>query len=134
MILAVPLIYVGLTSTDRSVYVPAIFLTEVLVFLNTGPANAVLVSVVVPEIRATAIALSIFTFHLLGDVPSPILIGKVSDWTGDLGLALLLTSAAMALSGIFYLWGARSVGDDTRRVLETVRRREKDAQSATDAA
>jgi sugar phosphate permease len=134
MILAVPLIYVGLTSTDRAVYVPAIFLAEVLVFLNTGPANAVLVSVVMPEIRATAIAMSIFTFHLLGDVPSPILIGKVSDWTGNLGQALLLTSAAMALSGIFYLWGARSVGGDTRRVLETVRQREKDAQGATDAA
>jgi MFS family permease len=134
MILAVPLTYVGLTSTDRSVYVPAIFLAEVLVFLNTGPANAVLVSVAAPEIRATAIAFSIFAFHLLGDVPSPILIGKVSDWTGDLGQALLLTSAAMALSGIFYLWGARFVGDDTRRVLETVRRRERDAQSATDAA
>src|SRR6266436_9083403 len=134
MILAVPLTYVGLTSTDRAVFVPAIFLAEVLVFLNTGPANAVLVSVVLPEIRATAIAMSIFAFHLLGDVPSPILIGKVSDWTGDLGQALLLTSAAMALSGIFYLWGARSVGGDTRRVLETVRGREGDAQGATDAA
>ena len=109
-------------------------MAEVLVFLNTGPANAVIVSVVLPEIRATAIALSIFTFHLLGDVPSPILIGRVSDWTGDLGQALLLTSAAIAVSGIFYLRGARSVGEDTRRVLDTVRRRERDAQGNPDAA
>ncbi len=93
-----------------------------------------IVSVVLPEVRATAIALSIFTFHLLGDVPSPILIGRVSDWTGDLGQALLLTSAAIAVSGIFYLWGARSVGEDTRRVLDTVRRRERDAQGDPDAA
>lgn len=134
MILAVPLACLGLTAADRSVYLPAIFLAEVLVFLNTGPANAVLVSVVLPEVRATAIALSIFAFHLLGDVPSPILIGRVSDWTGDLGQALLLTCAAMALSGIFYLWGARSVGEDTRRVLETVRRRERDAEGNPDAA
>jgi MFS transporter, Spinster family, sphingosine-1-phosphate transporter len=125
MVLAMPLAYVGLTATDRAVYLPAIFLAEVLVFLNTGPANAVLVSVVLPEIRATAIALSIFAFHFLGDVPSPILIGRVSDWTGDLGKALLLTSAAMLLSGIFYLLGARFVGEDTRRVLETVAEREK---------
>jgi len=134
MILAVPFVCVGFVATDRWVYLPALFLAEVLVFLNTGPANAVIVSVVLPEVRATAIALSIFTFHLLGDVPSPILIGRVSDWTGDLGLALLLTSAAMAVSGIFYLWGARSVGEDTRRVLDTVRRRERDAQGNPDAA
>jgi hypothetical protein len=106
----------------------------VLVFLNTGPANAVLVSVVMPEIRATAIALSIFVFHLLGDVPSPILIGRVSDWTGSLESALMLTSVAMALSGALYLWGARTLAEDTERVLETVREREAHAASATDAA
>jgi sugar phosphate permease len=134
MILAVPFVYVGFTATDRWLYLPALFVAEVLVFLNTGPANAVIVSVVLPEVRATAIALSIFAFHLLGDVPSPILIGRISDWTGDLGRALLLTSVAIFVSGIFYLWGARSVGDDTRRVLDTVRRRERDAQGDPDAA
>jgi hypothetical protein len=134
MLLAIPFAYVGFTAARPEVYLPAFFVAEVLVFLNTGPANAVFVNVALPEVRATGIAMSIFVYHLLGDVPSPILIGKASDWTGDLGQALLLTSAAMALSGIFYLQGARSVGDDTRRVLETVRQREKDAQSPTDAA
>src|SRR5262249_322812 len=60
MLLGVPAAWVGLTAPDRSVYIPAIFVTEVMVFLNTGPANAVLVSVVLPEIRASALALSIF--------------------------------------------------------------------------
>ena len=58
-------------------------------------------------------------FHLLGDVPSPILIGKVSDWTGDLAKAMLLTSVAMAVSGIFYLSAARTLGADTERVRAT---------------
>jgi MFS transporter, Spinster family, sphingosine-1-phosphate transporter len=124
MLLGVPAAYVGLTSPDRAVYLPAIFVAEVMVFLNTGPANAVLVSVVMPEIRASAIALSIFVFHLLGDVPSPILIGKASDWTGSLEKALLLTTVAMGASGIFYLLGTRTLGRDTERVLETVRARE----------
>ena len=52
MLLGVPALWIGLTSADRSVYLPAIFITEVMVFLNTGPANAVIVSVVLPEIRA----------------------------------------------------------------------------------
>src|SRR5262249_43380484 len=83
LLVAWPTAYVGFTAADPSVYLPALFVTEVMVFLNTGPANAVLVSVVLPEIRASAIALSIFAFHLLGDVPSPLLIGKISDWTGS---------------------------------------------------
>jgi MFS family permease len=124
MLVGVPAAYVGLTATDPEVYLPAIFVAEVMVFLNTGPANAVLVSVVLPEIRATAIALSIFAFHLLGDVPSPILIGRVSDWTGSLEKALLLSTAAMALSGVLYLLGARTLGRDTAHVLQVVRLRE----------
>jgi MFS family permease len=124
MLLGVPAALVGLTAEDASVYLPAIFVAEVLVFLNTGPANAVLVNVVLPEVRATAIALSIAIYHLLGDVPSPVLIGWVSDQTGSLETALLLTSAAMALSGLLYLAGARTLGEDTERVQRIVSERE----------
>ena len=133
MVLAVPAAYVGITATDRSTYLAALFTAEVLVFLNTGPANAVLVSVTLPEIRATAIAASIFAMHLLGDVPSPMLIGWVSDRTGSLEQALLLTSAAMAVSGVLYLIGCRTLGADTERVLATVREREEHAAGAAAA-
>lgn len=124
MLLGVPATVVGLVAEDKAVYVPAIFLAEVCVFLNTGPANAVLVNVALPEIRATAIAASIFVYHLLGDVPSPWLIGRASDWAGSLQTALLLTSVAMAVSGALYLMGARTLGADTQRVLDTVAERE----------
>jgi MFS family permease len=126
MVLGVPAAYVGLTAAAPALYLPAMFFAEVMVFLNTGPANAVLLSVVMPEIRASAIALSIFAFHLLGDVPSPILIGKVSDWTGSLEKSLLLTTLAMLASGVFYLLGARTLGRDTARVLEALRVRERE--------
>jgi sugar phosphate permease len=125
MLLGVPAAYVGLTADNPTVYLPAIFLAEVLVFLNTGPANAVLVNVALPEIRATAIAFSIFVYHLLGDVPSPILIGRVSDWTGNLETAMLLTTIAMGVSGVLYLLGCRTLGEDTDRVLRTVAERER---------
>ena len=133
MLLGVPAAYVGLTATDPAVYLPALFVTEVMVFLNTGPANAVLVSVVLPEIRATAIAFSIFAFHLLGDVPSPILIGQVSDFTGSLEKALLLSTAAMAVSGGLYLLGARSLGCDLALVRKTVHAREAAARPQAQA-
>ncbi len=126
MLLGVPFAVLGLMTEARALYVPAIFVAQVLVFLNTGPANAVLVNVALPEIRASAVAASIFVYHLFGDVPSPILIGRASDVFG-LERALLLTSAAMAVSGIFYLWGARSLGADTDRVQRIVAERESAA-------
>jgi predicted MFS family arabinose efflux permease len=132
MLLGVPAACVGLLAQEPTVYVPALFLAEVMVFLNTGPANAVLVNVALPEVRATGIALAIFIYHLLGDVPSPILIGRVSDYLGSLETALLLTSVAMGVSGIFYLMGARTLAADTDRVLETVARREQEARTTND--
>jgi sugar phosphate permease len=127
MLAAVPASYIGLTATDRWVYLPAMFVAEVLVFLNTGPANAVLVNVVLPEIRATAIAASIFAMHLVGDVPSPILIGRISSSTGSLETALLAASAAMGVSGLLYLWGAQFLPRDTAAVEDTLAARERDA-------
>jgi len=128
MLVGVPAAWIGLIATRPAVYLPAMFVAEVMVFLNTGPANAVLVSAVLPEVRATAIALSIFAFHLLGDVPSPVLIGWMSDWTGSLEKALLLCTAAMALSGALYLRGARTLGRDLAAVREAVRSREETAR------
>jgi 1-acyl-sn-glycerol-3-phosphate acyltransferase len=116
---------VGFTAARPEVYLPAFFVAEVFVFLNTGPANAVFVNVALPEVRATGIAMSIFVYHLLGDVPSPILIGKVSVWTGSLQTALLLTLVAMAVSGVFYLSGMRTLGRDTARVQEILAEREE---------
>jgi MFS transporter, Spinster family, sphingosine-1-phosphate transporter len=130
MVLAIPFAWVGFTARSPEVFLPAFFVAEVLVFLNTGPANAVFVNVALPEVRATGIAISIFIFHLLGDVPSPIAIGKVSVWTGSLQTALMLTPVAMAVSGAFYLFGMRTLGRDTARVQEIVAARE--ARHASD--
>lgn len=124
MLLAAPLAYVALTHQDVTTALAAIFVAEVLIFLNTGPANAVLVNVSMPEVRATAIAVSIFVYHILGDVPSPILVGRLSDVSGDLEKALLITVAAIVLSGLLYLTGSTSLGRDTKRVLLAVASRE----------
>ena len=62
-------------------------------------------------------------------MPSPILIGKASDAAG-LEKALMLTTLAMAASGVFYLLGTRTLGADTDRVLRIVKAREADAEAA----
>src|SRR5436305_21032 len=55
--------------------------------------------------HAMAVALSILAIHLLGDVPSPPLIGLVSDHS-SLGRALLILPAAFGVSGLIWIWAA----------------------------
>ncbi|HZU23495.1 MAG TPA: MFS transporter, partial [Terriglobales bacterium] len=86
---------------------PAIFVGEFMLFLNTGPLNAAIVNSVSARIRAQAIAISIFTLHLLGDVPSPQLIGYISERTHSLQKGFIPALVATALSGLVLLYGAR---------------------------
>jgi len=104
-LLAAPAAYVALTSPQRSVYLPAIVVAEVLVFMSTGPVNSAIVNAVAPSERATAVGLSVFIMHLVGDVPSPPLIGWLSD-RSSLEQGFLVVPVAFAIGGAIWVWGA----------------------------
>jgi MFS transporter, Spinster family, sphingosine-1-phosphate transporter len=103
---AAPLTFIALTAASSSVYYPAIIAAELLLFMSTGPINSVIANLVSPGERASAFALSMFVIHLLGDVPSPTLIGWLSDLS-SLGKAVLIVPAAIVISGIVWLISAR---------------------------
>jgi MFS family permease len=86
--------------------VPAIAVAAFLLLLNTSPLNTALVNAVGSHIRATAIAVNIFLFHLLGDVPSPTLMGYVAD-RRSLQAAFILPVIAMAISSAILFYGMR---------------------------
>jgi MFS transporter, Spinster family, sphingosine-1-phosphate transporter len=105
MSLAVPAMAVALWVSGPAMF-PAILVGGFILFLNTGPMNAAIVNAVSGPIRATAIAINIFTIHLLGDVFSPPLIGRISDATSlQTGLSITLVAAAVSAMILFY--GAR---------------------------
>ena len=103
---AAPAALVAFVSPNPAVYMPAIVVTELLLFASTGPINSAIVNVVAPTERATAVALSILGIHLLGDVPSPPIIGALSDAT-SLGTAFLILPAVIALAGGIWLFAAK---------------------------
>jgi hypothetical protein len=63
--------------------------------------NSAIVNVVSPHMRATAVALSIFVIHLLGDVPSPSVVGMISD-ARSLGTAVLIIPVAVFVGGMIW--------------------------------
>jgi MFS family permease len=101
-VLAAPLALVALTAPQRHIYYPAVVGAELLLFMSTGPINAQIVNIVSPLERASAIALSMFAIHLLGDVPSPPLIGHLSD-VGSLAHAVLIVPLAVGIGGVIWL-------------------------------
>jgi MFS family permease len=103
---AAPAALVAFVSPNPAVYMPAIVVTELLLFASTGPINSAIVNLVAPTERATAVALSILGIHLLGDVPSPPIIGALSDAT-SLGTAFLILPAVIALAGGVWLYASR---------------------------
>jgi MFS transporter, Spinster family, sphingosine-1-phosphate transporter len=102
---AAPFVYLALTATAPRTYWSAIAIADLLLFLSTSPINAIIVNGVPPASRAAAMAASIFTIHLLGDVPSPWLIGKISDKT-SLADAVLIIPVAVIVSGLIWAWAA----------------------------
>jgi MFS family permease len=108
-LLAAPVALLALTAPAPQLYYPAIVAAQLLLFMSTGPVNAAIVNIVSPFERASAMALSVFTIHLLGDVPSPVLIGQLSDMS-SLGRAVLVVPLAIAVGGVIWLACARTNG------------------------
>ncbi len=102
---AAPLAVAVFAAPSRLAWFPALVAGQLLLFASTGPVNTVAMEVVSPAERATAQGLLILVIHALGDVPSPWLIGRLSDAT-SLGRAVLLVPAAILVSGAIWSWAA----------------------------
>ena len=113
-LLAAPCALLALLGATPALYYPGIVLAELLLFMSTGPINAAIVNIATPLERASAVALSMFAIHLLGDVPSPLLIGWVSD-RSSLGGAVLIVPVAVAVAGLVWLIAARVNGAEEPR-------------------
>lgn len=105
MALGVPFMIVALFSRGQ-LMVPAIAAAAFFLLLNTSPLNTALVNSVGAHIRATAIAANIFIIHILGDVPSPTMMGWVAD-RRSLQTAFILPVIAMVISSGILFYGMR---------------------------
>jgi MFS family permease len=102
---AAPLTLLALAATTPAVYWTAIVAAELCLFASTGPINSAIVNLVSPHMRATAVALSIFAIHVLGDVPSPSLVGAISD-ARSLDQAVLIIPVAVFVGGAIWTYAA----------------------------
>lgn len=102
LLIGVPAMLLAIYGTGVWMF-PAIFLAAFLLLLNTGPLNAAVVTSVGAHIRGTAIAINLFTIHLLGDAFSPTLIGYISTRTSlQTGFLAAVVATGAGAAVLFY--------------------------------
>jgi MFS family permease len=102
---AAPAALAAFTVWRPGLYLLALVVAQLLLFASTGPVNAAILAEVPPAERASAMAVSILAIHLLGDVPSPWLIGLVSDHS-SLRRAVLIVPVAILVAGAVWTYAA----------------------------
>src|SRR5450755_3028552 len=105
MALGVPFMIVALFVKGQLV-IPAIAVAAFFLLFNTAPLNAAVINSVGGHIRATALAVNIFIIHILGDVPSPTMMGWVAD-KRSLQAAFILPVIAMGISSAILFYGMK---------------------------
>ncbi len=108
-LIAAPFVWMALTTSSHSLYQFYMVTAQLCLFLSTGPINAAIVNLVIASERATAIALSVFAIHLLGDALSPFMVGALSDLF-TLGQAVRILPVAVLIGGFVWIWAARAQG------------------------
>jgi predicted MFS family arabinose efflux permease len=130
LLASVPFIFLALAGRQlfgeagcRPFYIfPLLFVGLTLAFMNIGPSNTIITNVIPPKIRTAAVAANLFITRMLGDIPSPWLMGAVSVWTGSLFWGVGIAMPALVAAGIFFLLGAPHLDADQDAVLEQLRK------------
>ena len=99
-----PLAAGAFLSPGPNVFFALVFLAIVFLFLNTSPINAVILQAVPTELRASAMALSIFSIHIFGDLWSPPLVGLLAD---HLPIQLAMMTLPFAIAASAWMWWPR---------------------------
>ena len=98
--------------TDKWAILGCIGGAQVFLWAYNAPVNALLVNCFDAGMRARAFSVSILAIHILGDVASPPLIGFVNDQVHSLPTSLIMVPVAVALGGVVWMIGWRTLPDD----------------------
>jgi predicted MFS family arabinose efflux permease len=91
-----------------------VFLACFCLFFNTGPTNTILANVTHPSVRASAFALNILIIHALGDAISPMILGWVNGYFGDMNVGFFGITGMFLVGGVLWLIGTRYLERDTQ--------------------
>lgn len=101
-----PLALACFLSPSPTLFFAFVFFAILFLFLNTSPINGVILQAVPTELRASAMALAIFSIHVFGDLWSPPFVGLLADRL-PMQVAMMTLPIAIAASAAIW-WPRRS--------------------------
>jgi MFS transporter, Spinster family, sphingosine-1-phosphate transporter len=108
---SLPFTLLAILHPSPAIFWPAMFMTLLLFFINTGPLTAAMANVLPAAMRGRGFAINTMAIHVLGDAPSPLLIGVAKDHVG-LGIPVLITGLLVGVAGLVLLAGCRALRRD----------------------
>ena len=102
-LIGAPLTGFAFLAPTSNMFFIIVFFAEVALFLSTSPINIVILRSVPTEARASAMALSIFGIHVLGDLWSPLLIGGMADHMPVQRAMMLIPIAITISAGVWFV-------------------------------
>src|SRR5438552_5950073 len=100
---AVPAAFMAFLFVARLPSVGWLAVALFLLFLSTGPVNTLILESVPANLRASAMAISIFMIHLFGDYRSSEIVGRLSDHWHNLQKAVLILPTVLILASLLWL-------------------------------
>jgi MFS family permease len=110
---AAPLTLAAILAPTSRLFFAWVLPSEMALFFLNGPVNVAVLRSVPPELRARAMAFNIFTIHMLGDLWSPLILGKLAMYA-PMKWAMLLCPATFALAAVIW-WDRGEPRDQTSR-------------------
>lgn len=103
VLVAAPVAVMAFIAVNTTLAMICLALAMFLLFLSTGPVNTLILETVPVNLRSSAMAVSIFTIHLFGDMWSSEIVGHLSDAWHDLRKAVLILPLALVAAALLWL-------------------------------
>ena len=100
---AVPVAFAAFLTSSTTIAMTCLGVAMFLLFLSTGPVNTLILESVPANLRASAMAISIFMIHLFGDYRSSEIVGRLSDHWHNLQKAVLILPTVLILASLLWL-------------------------------
>jgi len=94
------IITINILLASKTAIIILSVIAQILLWCYSGPMNAMLANCCPVNIRGRGFSLASLMLHLLGDAISPLIIGGISDSTGNLRYGIILVPIAICLGGI----------------------------------
>ncbi len=100
---AVPAAFAAFLTANTVAAMTCLAAAMFLLFLSTGPVNTLIIESVPANLRASAMAISIFMIHLFGDFRSSEIVGALGDRWHSLQRAVLILPSVLLIGGVLWL-------------------------------